>query len=176
MKKFTIEFTWAVIFTLASLLWNVLEKALGYHDDKIGSQMLFSMLFWLVSIPIYIFAIRDKQKHYFHDRANWTQLFLSGIVLSVFAALMCPLAVYINLNVISPDFVGNGTRYFVEVKKMTADKALMYVGYRSLVIQGVSSIISVGVIISAIIALFIKSDVPEPIVEQPKKTKKKKKR
>jgi len=175
MKKFTIEFTWAVIFTLASLLWTVFERALGYHDEKIGSQMMFSMLFWLVSIPIYFFAIRDKQKNYYLGKANWTRLFLSGIVLSVFAALMCPLAVYISLNVVSPDFVENGTKYFVEVKKMTEDKALMYVGHRSLVIQGVSSIISVGVIISAIAALFIKSDVPEPIVEQPK-TKKKKKR
>ena len=175
MKKFTIEFTWAVIFTLASLLWTVLEKALGFHDEKIGSQLMFSMLFWLVTIPIYHFAIRDKQRNFYHGKANWTQLFLSGVVLSVFAALMCPLAVYITMNVVSPGFAKNASDYFITVKKMTPEKAEMYVGYRSLVIQGVSSIISVGVIISALAALFNKSSDVQPVVAQPTTKNKKKK-
>jgi hypothetical protein len=65
--------------------------------------------------------------------------------------------------------------YFVNVKKMTPDKAQMYIGYRSLVIQGVSSLISVGVIISALVALLLKTEPAGPL-PQPAQQKRKKKR
>lgn len=176
MKKFSIEFNWAIIYTLASLLWTVLEKALGFHDKYIGSQMIFVWLFGLVAIPVYFLALNDKKKNFYNGTASWTQLFLSGVVLSVFVALMSPLALYISLELISPDFIKNSVGYFVEIKKMPLEKATMFFSFRSLVIQGISNGISVGVLISALIALFIKNDAAaEPSANAGTKSKTKKK-
>ncbi|RZJ30645.1 MAG: DUF4199 domain-containing protein [Flavobacterium sp.] len=177
MKKFTIEFTWAIIYTLASLLWTVLEKALGFHDKYIGSEMIFVWVFGLVAIPIYFFALRDKKKNFYNGQATWTQLFLSGLVMSVFVALMSPLAQYISWNLISPDFIANSIDHYVRIKKMSPENAAMLFSYRGLILQGISNGISVGVLISALIALFIKTDAaaiePAPIVKTKSKAKRK---
>jgi len=175
MKKFTIEFNWAIIYTLASLLWTVLEKALGFHSGHIGSQMIFSWAFGLVAIPVYILALNDKKKNFYHGKANWTQLFLSGVIISVFVAMMSPLAQYISLNLISPEFIQNNINHYVGLKKMSAEKAAMFFSFRSLILQGISNGISVGVIISAIVALFIKTEaaVIEPAPKPIKKSKRK---
>lgn len=177
MKKFTIEFTWAVIYTLASLLWTVLEEAMGFHDEYVGGQMTFVWLFGLVAIPVYFFAIRDKRNNFYNRKANWTQLFLSGAIISVFVALMSPLTQYISLNLISPDFIRNSINYFVSSGKMKAEKAELFFSFRSLVLQAVSNGISIGVIISALAALFLKTESAESsTLESKPKAKSKQKR
>lgn len=176
MKKFTIEFTWAVIYTLASLLWTVLEKSLGFHDEYVGGQMTFVWLFGLVAIPIYFFALKDKRDNFYNRSANWTQLFLSGVIISVFVALLSPLAQYISLDLISPDFIKNNINYFVTANKMTAERAEMFFSFRSLVIQAISNGISVGVILSAILALFLRNEAKQqPVEAQTAKSKSKRK-
>jgi hypothetical protein len=176
MKKFTIEFTWAVIYTLASLLWTVFEKSLGFHDKYIGSQMIFVWLFGIPALAIYFFAIKDKRNNFYNRRASWQQLFLSGVVMSVFVALMSPIAQYISVKVISPDWVKNNIDYYINVKKMSAENAEMFFSSRSMLLQAISNGISVGVIISAIVALLLKTkqaeSQPQPV--QPKTKKKKK--
>lgn len=178
MKKFTIEFNWAIIYTLASLLWTVLEKSLGFHNERIGSQMIFSWAFGLVAIPVYFLALNDKKKNFFNGKGDWKQLFLSGVVMSVFVAILSVLAQYISYTVISPDYVNNYVDFLTRTKKMTAEQAQLFFSFNSLVLQGASSGISLGVIISAIVALFIKTEtaVAEPVVVQKPKTKSKSKR
>lgn len=173
MKKFTIEFTWAVIFTLASLLWTALEKALGYHDEKIGSQMIFAWLFGIPAFIIYFFAIKDKRSHFYGGNALWQQLFLSGVVMSVFVALMSPLAQYISTTIISPDWIKNSIKHYVEVKKMPEENAKLLFSRNGLILQGISNGISAGVIISAVVALLLKTQTATPNPIQPKTKKKK---
>ena len=176
MKKFTIEFTWAVIYTLASLLWTVLEKSLGFHDKHIGSQMIFVWLFGLPAFAIYFFALKDKQNNYYNRKANWQQLFLSGLTLSVFVALMSPIAQYISFNVISPDWIKNSINYYIEVRKMSAENAKMLFSFNGLILQAISNGISIGVIISAIVALLLRTKTnlpePQPLQQQTKKKRK----
>lgn len=172
MKKFTIEFTWAVIFTLASLLWTVLEKSLGFHDARIGSQMIFSWLFGIPAIAVYFFALKDKRNNYYNRVASWRQLFLSGVIMSVFVALISPLAQYISNHVVSPDYIKNAIRYFVDVRKMSVENAQVFFSFRSLVLQSISNGISIGVLLSAILALVLKTAPPQPETP-PSKTKKK---
>lgn len=172
MKKFTIEFTWAVIFTLASLLWTVLEKSLGFHDARIGSQMIFSWLFGIPAVVIYFFALKDKRNNFFNGVANWRQLFLSGVIVSVFVALMSPLAQYISNHVVSPDYIKNAIRYFVDVRKMSEENARVFFSPRSLILQSISNGISVGVLLSSVLALVLKTAPPQPETP-PSKTKKK---
>ena len=175
MKKFTIEFTWAVIHTLTSLLWTVFEKSLGFHDKHIGSQMIFVWLFGIPAFIVYFFALKDKRNNFFNGVANWQRLFLSGVVLSVFVALMSPIAQYISLNVISPDWIKNSIDHYIQVKKMPAENAKLLFSHNGLLLQAISNGISTGVIISAVVALLLKTKPAEP-KPQPVQTKIKKNR
>ena len=38
MKKFIIEAKWAIIFSIALILWMYFEKSMSWHDEKIKHQ------------------------------------------------------------------------------------------------------------------------------------------
>ena len=52
MKKFSIEFKWAIITTIIFLAWMTLEKQLGFHSEKIKWEPLFNIGFSLNNIFI----------------------------------------------------------------------------------------------------------------------------
>lgn len=159
MKQFAIEFKWAVIFTIASLLWTILEKAVGLHDIHVERQMIFSGLFGVVAIPIFALALTDKKKHFYNGNMNWTQGFLSGTILSVVIAVLSPVAQYIAYNFISPEYFKNIIHYYVSHKLMTPERAEAYFNPQSYMIQAVSTGISMGVITGAVVALFVRTKI-----------------
>ena len=76
MKNFQIEFRWSLIFSIALLLWMYLEKSVGLHDEHIGKHAIYTNLFAIVAIIIYVFALRDKKKSFFNGSMNWKQGFI----------------------------------------------------------------------------------------------------
>ena len=64
MKKFKIEFKWAVIMSIIFLAWMTLEKQLGFHDEKIKWQPLFNLLYIFPTFILYFLALNEKKKGY----------------------------------------------------------------------------------------------------------------
>ena len=50
MKKFKIEFKWALITILIFLAWMTLEKEMGFHDVKIKWEPLFNILYIYINM------------------------------------------------------------------------------------------------------------------------------
>ena len=61
MKPYKIEFKWAFIFIATILLWSLMEKLLGFHDENIKHHPIISMLFFVPSITIFVLALREKK-------------------------------------------------------------------------------------------------------------------
>ena len=85
MKKFKIEFKWAVIMSIIFLAWMTLEKQLGFHDEKIKWQMFFTMLIIFPNFLLYYLALSDKKKNYYNGEMNWKQGFISGVVIFLYS-------------------------------------------------------------------------------------------
>ena len=157
MEKFKIEIKWAVIFTLFFILWIIVEKGLGFHDENIKNQMFFSYLYIIPTIMIYIFEHTDKKKNVYKNQINWTQGFISGCYMSLFICILSPIAQYICFEFVSPNFFKNAIAYLVESKIMTLENATNYFSMKSYLIQGAFSGISFGILISAIMAYFLQT-------------------
>lgn len=157
MKKFAIEIKWGIIFTIVALLWMFLEKQLGWHDELIAKQAIYTNFFGIIAIIVYVLAIRDKKKNFYQGDMTWTQGFISGMVVSVVVAILSPLAQYISLEVISPEYFPNVIDYAVENGKMTRENAEAYFNLKSYIIQSFFFSLVVGIVTSAIIALFLRS-------------------
>lgn len=157
MKKFVIEFKWATIYSAVLIAWNMMEKALGFHDTRIAWHIAFASGFGVPAIVVYVLAIRDKKNNYYHGNVNWSQAFLSGMIVAGFSAVISPLVQYVTYVQLSPEYFRHMTDYFVGHKKMPADKAAAYFSLNSYILQGVSNGMSLGVIISAIVALFVRT-------------------
>ena len=157
MKKFKIEFKWAIVFVAAQLVWMYLEKAVGLHDERIAEQLIYTNLFGIVAIVVYVLALRDKKRHFFKGTMNWKQGIVSGIVISAIIALLSPLTQYLISSYISPDYFKNIIAYSVENGKMTLENAQGYFSLKSYMIQSAFGALAMGVVTSAIVAFFLKS-------------------
>lgn len=156
MKKFTIEFKWAIISIIIFLAWMTLEKQLGYHNEKIKWQMVFTMLYIFPSFLLYFFALRDKKKNYYHNQMNWRQGFISSIVISFIIAVFSPITQFITHEFISPQFFDRLIKLSVETKRMTSEQAQSYFNLSAYIWQSISGGISTGVVFGAIIAYILK--------------------
>ncbi|AVR45720.1 DUF4199 domain-containing protein [Christiangramia fulva] len=156
MKKFAIEIKWGIIFSIVSLLWVYMEKALGWHDELIEKQAIYTNLFAIVAIIIYVLALLDKRKNFFQGKMTWTKGFISGVILSVVVAILSPITQYISMELISPDFFAHMISYTVETGRMTQEVAEGYFNLKSYMIQSFFFAMAVGTVTSAIVALIIR--------------------
>ena len=157
MKNFQIEIKWGIIFTISTLLWAILEKSAGLHDENIQNYVMFSALFGILAISIYIIAIKDKQRNHYKGNITWTQGFLSGVIVTVIVAMLSPVAQYLIYTFISPDYFANAIEYNAKRGPEARKTAENLFNMKSSIIQGVSMALSMGVVTSAIVAYFVQT-------------------
>ncbi len=156
MKKYGTEIKWGVIFAISTLVWMYFEKAMGWHDELIAQQLIYTNLFALVAIVIFVLALKEKRKKDFGGKMSWKQGFISGIIISIVVALLTPLTQYIGNTWIAPNLFPNLINYMVETGKMTEEGAKNYFNLKSYMVQGSFGALTMGVVTSAIVALFLK--------------------
>lgn len=157
MKNYAIEIRWAIQFSLVSMVWMIFEKTMGWHDQLIHKQPLYTNLFAIVAVGIYGIALVDKKKNYYKGQMDWKQGFLTGMVLSSIIALLSPFVQYVTYSLITPNFFQNITEYVVSHRIQTAEQAASYFTIRSFIIQGIFNAFSFGVLTSALVAFVIKT-------------------
>jgi len=157
MKNISIEIKWGILFVLVSLGWMVLEKSLGWHDVHIDQHATLTNIFAIPAILIYVFALGDKKKNYYNGQMTYLQGFLSGLIISIIVMVLSPFSQYITLEYITPDYFTNVIEYSVSTGELTQRAAEDWFNLRSYMVQAVIGALVMGVITSAIVAIFTKS-------------------
>lgn len=157
MKSKLIEIKWAIIFTVIALLWMMFEKSMGWHDALIAKHSLYTNWFALIAILVYIVALLDKRKNSFNGKMRWMDGFKSGVLISIFVAILSPLSQYITHEIISPNYFENIRNFSIESGEMTKEQAEDYFSFNSYVFQAAIGALVMGVVTSAVVALFVKS-------------------
>lgn len=106
---------------------------------------------------MYFLALKNKKQSFFNGLMNWKQGFISGMVLSVFIAILSPLAQYVISTYITPEYFNNVIEYAVESKKMTLKNAQGYFNLNSYMLQSAFGALAMGLVTSAAVAFFVKS-------------------
>jgi hypothetical protein len=87
---------------------------------------------------------------------TWMQGFIAGLIISIVVAILSPLAQYITIEWISPDFFTNAREFAIQSGKMNAEQANNYFNLTNYMMQSVFGGILMGAITSAIVALFVR--------------------
>ena len=156
MKNFKTEIKWGVIFTVLALLWMVLEKALGWHDVHIDKHAIYTNFFAIIAIGVFVYALLEKRNKDLGGKMTWVQGLVSGVIISVVVAILSPLSQYITHELITPDYFQNAINYSVENNFMTEENAKTYFSFKSYLIQSAFGALGMGVVTSAIVALFVR--------------------
>ena len=157
MKNFSIELKWGIIFFITGLLWLWFEKLMGLHDVYIAQHPLYTNLFGIFAVTIFILALLEKRRKFFKGKMTWKEGFTSGIIISVIVTILSPLSQYLAYNFISPEYFNNIIEYSVGNGRMTQEQAESYFSLRSYIIQATFGALVMGVVTSAIVAWFVKT-------------------
>lgn len=155
MNKHIIELKWAIIFMVSMLLWMVLEKVSGLHNEHVSMHSSLTNLFAIVAFTVYILALWEKRKFSYGGIMTWKQGFISGLIISAIIAILSPIGQLISHYVISPDFFTNVAAEAVRQKMMTSDEAANYFNFKNYLIQSVAGALIMGLVTSAIASLIV---------------------
>jgi hypothetical protein len=153
MKNITIEIKWGILFSVMSLLWMMLEKAVGLHDEYIDKHAVYTNLVAIPAILLYFIALADKRKNHLMGFITFRQGFISGLFITLVVTILAPLTQWITFAWITPDYFNNVTRYVVEQGKMSQADAEAYFSMKNYIIQGLLFTPVMGIITSLIAAL-----------------------
>lgn len=153
-----IEIKWAVIFTIMGLLWMVLEKVSGLHGKYIDYQMYLTNLFAIPAIIVMVMELKDKKANFYKGNMTYKQGLISGVILSIFIAILSPFSQWITTFVITPEYFPNVIKRSVELGyyKTTAD-AEAHFNYPNYAQQGAIGALIMGIVTTAIAMIFIRT-------------------
>ncbi len=161
MKNYSIEIKWTLRFILLVLAWAIGEKFIGLHDKHIDKYIIYTNLFALPAFLFFYLALREKKKYFFNNQITWSQGFISGVILSFFIALLIPFAQLVIYKSITPHFFETAIEYKTKSPllkyHMTLEAARQYFNLRSFIIESIYTVLSMGTIAGAIIALIIRN-------------------
>ena len=158
MNNVKIEVKWAIIFSVVALLWMVLEKISGLHDKYIDYHLYLTNLFAIPAIIVMVMALKDKKKKFYNGQFSYMQGLISGILLSVFIALISPITQWITSYVITPEYFPNVIKRSVELGYyMTTAEAEANFNYQNYAIQGFVGALVMGIVTTAIAMIFIRT-------------------
>lgn len=166
MDKFKIEIKWALIFIGAILVWAIMERAVGLHDEHIDKQQYLTTLFAIPAILIYVLALKDKRKNYYDGEMTYGQGFLSGLVITVIVALFSAPVQWIISTLITPNYFNNVIEYSVETGYYeTREAAKANFNLSNYMLQSVIGALIMGVLTSAVVAIFTRRKATNSIRE-----------
>jgi hypothetical protein len=154
MSKYKIEVKWAVIFVLMTLAWMVLEKLAGLHDENIDMHPVYTNFIAIPAIIIYVLALLDKRKNYYSGAMTYKQGFITGLIITAIITILSPLTQYIISTFITPDYFSNAIGYAVSEGIMTKEEAEGYFNLSNYIVQVLIGTPIMGIITTAIVAIF----------------------
>lgn len=154
MNSVKIEIKWAIAFFVATLLWMLLERLVGLHDQYIDQHALYTNFFAVIAIGVYVLALLNKRKQFYHGRMNYWQGEQSRLWLTFFIVILVPLAQYLTHTLITPDYFNNVSQLAVESNQMTQSQAQAYFSLPHYIQLSVIMAAIMGLITSLVVALF----------------------
>ena len=151
-----LELKWAFIYTIFLLVWMCVERFLGWHDEKIDEHHLYTLFFYLPAIAIYFIALIDKRNNFYGGIITYKQAFISGLILTLFIAILAIPAQFIISEVISPYYFENVIKYAVSSGIASPEEAKELFNLKRYLIQSVVSSLAFGFVITALVSAFIK--------------------
>ncbi|MDN3687559.1 DUF4199 domain-containing protein [Cyclobacterium jeungdonense] len=154
MKKYSIEIKWGIIFALMGLLWMVLERLAGLHDEHLDKHVIYTNFVAIPAIAIYVFGLLEKRKKDYEGSMSYWQGFKAGLIITLVVTLLTPLTQWLTLSVITPDYLTNAKNFAVESGNMQREEAEAYFTQGNYMVQSIVGAPIMGILTSAIVALF----------------------
>lgn len=156
-QRYILELGWALIFVFAMFLWMLLERIVGLHSVHIDVHPIYTNLFAIIAVGIYIFALRQKRERFYAGQMTWRQGFYCGLVITLIVALLTPLTQWVVHTLITPHFFVNAATYAIETNVMEASEAAAYFNLGAYIVQAFFGALIMGAVTASVVAFFVRT-------------------
>ena len=150
-----IAFQWGMLYALLILLWLPLESTVGLHEEYVKYRVLLTNVKYIPIFLIFLGALRSYRKESSEGPYPYSQAFLDGLKLTAAATLLSIPTQYLSLRFLAPSFLSQMEAAMTEGRWMTAAEAGQYFEFQNYFIQSVLAIPATGLMITAIVAVFV---------------------
>ncbi len=141
----------------------VLERMTGLHDAHLDKHPIYTNFIAIPAIAIYVVGLLEKRKKDHGGKMSYGQGFKAGLIITLVVTLLTPLTLWLTLTVITPDFLGNAKDFAIESGNMAREEAEAYFTQGNYMIQSLLGAPIMGILTSAIVALFTRKSKNEPM-------------
>ena len=156
-NNYKLEIKWGLIFLSMSLIWMILEKISGLHDENLKYHQYFTSLIFFPAVTVYVLALKDKKKKYYNGVMSYKQGFITGLIITLVVTILSAPHQYIISTYISPTYFENVIKYSVENKILTEKIAKEQFNLKNYMLQATIGAAIMGTLTSAVVAFFVKS-------------------
>lgn len=150
-----IALKWGAIYALLTLIWLPLESLTGLHDDYVKYRVLLTNLKYIPAFLIFFAALRACRHASATNTYPYSQAFTDGLRLTATSTLFSLPTQYISLEYLTPNFLSQMEQAMTDGRWMTAAEAAQYFEFQNYFIQSILAIPATGLMITAIVALFV---------------------
>lgn len=157
-------YKWGLIIGVLGFVWLVGEYLFGLHDKYIKMQPIitnFELIIPLVCISLGLLEVKKKD---FSGSVSFSEAFKEGLLMSVIAAGIAVLGVFIYFKAINPGW----TDFMIATSKQTAkatgenitkaaDFAKIYYSLNSYIVQTFIGTLGFGAMIALVVSLVIRN-------------------
>ena len=157
MKDFKVELKWALIYSVTTLIWLIIERYLGLHDEHLDRQLRFMVILGVLYLCIYYFGLRDKKVNFYHGQINFKEDLKFALIMSLIVAVLSLFVQFIFVRTISPDYLSNMANYMVKHGRFTKEGADEFYSVSNQLKNSAYTNLVIGVFFGAICAALHKN-------------------
>lgn len=154
MKR-AIELKWTVILFAMTLLWKLFEKMMGWHGPRIDQHALYSNLYDLLFVVLFIFSLLEERKKAANQKFSWRQGFLSGIIIAGLITALSPLTQFLTHRLISPEFFPNIINFAVDNGVLSRETASAKFNLNNYILENLIGTAILGTACALILPIFM---------------------
>ena len=157
MKKYTTELKWAGIFIVVGFVWMIGERAVGLHSTHIDKHAIYTNLFAIPAIAIYVLALLDKRKNELKGSMTYKQGFMTGFIITLIITVLAPVTQWITSTIITPDYFTNAINHAVTSGATTQAEAEAFFSLGSYMLQATIGAFVMGLLTTLVVAAIVKT-------------------
>lgn len=164
------KFTYALILTIAGAVFNLLLYFTGYQTEKLAFGQHLQWLGFIITIIVLYLGIKAVREESPGKYMGYGKAVGTGVLISLFSGLMSAVYTFIHFKFVNTEFVDYNmelVRAKWEQAGMGADQmekaegfTRMFMGPVSMAIMTPIMAVFFGLILSLIIAIFLKRPAP----------------
>jgi hypothetical protein len=156
MKR-VVELRYAVLTSLATLLWLIVEFVVGFQDKYISVYPYITLLSLAVPVLCYRQAFREKRENLGSNFTLGKALFAGFLLALLTSVFSIPVEIFF-LQLINPDFMADMIRYAAIHSKQTEEAVAVYINLQSLVMETIIFTFITSIIIASVLAFRYRTD------------------